>query len=352
LTPRETAALKVIEDQFRSKQAPATDDAPLVLSSDVTADASSVCGPPERPEPTDVPPGPPQPTGEQTHAEAAFRLWEVKPLQLDSFVGQRSVTQAIRNWLDWGRFQSKRREAGVPYKTPDLHFVFVGRAGTGKSQVAQIVARSLRNNGFLKHGDLVEADGFDLISGQPHEAIEAMKAKIKEAMGGMLLFDHAAVLLTSEDESGTAALRVLKKNLVAHANHFAVVLTSHSGCLLSLIDADPDLSRLFRHRLQFDDYTDTELEHIFLSFCNRYGYRVTKAAHSKVSRGLQWCRQHDADLFANGRGVWRIFEEAVHHLARRIDGISPQTEELLTTLQNGDITFSGVPAHVLGTGAD
>ena len=75
-------------------------------------------------------------------------------------------------------------------------------------------------------------------------------------------------------------------------------------------------------------------------------------AQIKLLLGFDWQLRQDAERFGYGHGVQRVFERAVHQLAGRIAGISPLTKPLLTTFQDADIVFDGVPEEVVANLAD
>jgi tellurite resistance protein len=272
--------------------------------------------------------------------------------KLDSLVGLRHVKQEIRALADWAFLQNQRRQAKLPCEPTDTRFLFVGRAGTGKTQVARLLSEILAASGVLKRGQLVEANGFDLVSREPGDAANVIKAKLRDAIGGTLLIEYAGALFSAGESSTANVLRALQQNLVAHAGRLAVVLADHSDRLLSVLDRNADWQPMFRRYWRFDDYRAGELGQILQFHCNRSQYQVTRLAQIKLLLGFDWHLHQDAERFGFGHGVQRVFERAVHQLAGRIAGISPLTKPLLTTFQDADIVFDGVPEEVFGNLAD
>ena len=179
-----------------------------------------------------------------------------------------------------------------------------------------------------------------------------IKAKLREAIGGTLLIEYAGALFSAGESSTASVLRALHQNLVAHAGRLAVVLADHSDRLLNLLDRSGDWQPMFRRYWRFDDYRAGELGQIFQFHCNRSQYQVTRLAQIKLLLGFDWQLRQDAERFGYGHGVQRVFERAVHQLAGRIAGISPLTKPLLTTFQDADIAFDGVPEDVFANLAD
>jgi tellurite resistance protein len=340
---RETAVLHAIQEQIRSERplgdgaGPPTPDA-CAAPAAVDADLPWV--------------GAVAPQQAKRVKSDAGQLREQCLAQLDSLVGLRQVKQEIRALADWAFLQNQRRRAELPYEATDTRFLFVGRAGTGKTQVARLLSEILAASGVLKRGQLIEANGFDLVSREPGEAAKIIKAQLREALGGTLLIEYAGALFSAGESSTASVLRALRQNMVAHAGRLAVVLADHSDRLLNLLDRSGDWQPLFRRYWRFDDYRAGELGQIFQFHCSRSQYQVTPLAQIKLLLGFDWQLRQDADRFGYGHGVQRVFGRAVHRLAGRIAGISPLTKPLLTTFHDADIAFDGVPDEVFANLAD
>ncbi len=340
---QETKVLQSIQDEFVAAQRCAAEAHPPQLASDGDAPSEPLPAPWERR-------AAPRETRRGQVDLGQLRADSLR--QLDAVVGLPQIKQELRELADWAAFQSQRRAAGLPHETPDLRFVFLGPAGTGKTHVARLLSQLLFAGGVLKHGHLVEADGFDLTSREPGDAARCMKDKIRQAIGGTLLIDCSGALVSAGEKPDAPPIRALRENLVAHAGRFAVVLADRSERLPHQLDRQPRLAPLFQRCWQFSGYRAGELGQMFQCCCDRNRYRVTRLAQVKLLLGLHWqLREHD-DRFGFGHGVRRVFERAVHRLASRIAGLSPLTKELLTTFQDGDIALDGVPAQVFGDLAD
>jgi hypothetical protein len=173
-----------------------------------------------------------------------------------------------------------------------------------------------------------------------------MDADFARAIGGTLLIDHAGELLSSGAQSLAAARQALLLRMAKHRGQLVVILSDRSDRLLPIIHGRSDLASAFTRHLHFPDYKVSELGQIFQRFCDRNHYQVARPAQVKLLVGLQWRLERDGELFGNGHLVRQVFEDAVYCLGSRIAGISPLTEGLLTTLEDGDIVIDGVPPSV------
>jgi hypothetical protein len=225
--------------------------------------------------------------------------------------------------------------------------LFLGPPGAGKITVARIVANALHAVGVLKSGRLIEVNPVLEASSHPAgEAEEAMGVKLAKAIGGTLLLDHASVLLTATEQPHVATRRVLLQTMAKYRGQMAFIWADHADRWQRVLDQHPELASPFTHRLQFPDYTASQLGQIFQRFCDRNQYRVTRPAQIKLLLGFRWRLERDGQRCGYGHLVRQVFEEAVHRLAHRIAGLSPLTKSLLTTFEDSDLAVPGVPVQV------
>jgi hypothetical protein len=75
--------------------------------------------------------------------------------ELESMVGLASVKRAVRSLLGLMRENAAREDAEAPPLRICLHRLFLGPPGTGKTTVAALYGRILKDMGWLSKGDLV-----------------------------------------------------------------------------------------------------------------------------------------------------------------------------------------------------
>lgn len=79
-----------------------------------------------------------------------------KPLyRLNALVGLDNVKSEVTSLISFVRMQQLRKEKGLPAVPIQLHSVFTGNPGTGKTTVAKIYAELLKEYGMLKRGHLI-----------------------------------------------------------------------------------------------------------------------------------------------------------------------------------------------------
>lgn len=148
---------------------------------------------------------------------------------LSTMVGLGGIKQHLASLLDTLEMD-QRRSAQMPGYTATracMHMVFLGNPGTGKTAVAQLVARVLSEIGVLRTGQLVVAKKADLLGRYSNHVSRNTRAMVESALGGVLLLDEAYALLQGEAELGREVLNVLVDLCYAYRGDLVVIL---AGC--------------------------------------------------------------------------------------------------------------------------
>ncbi|MGE3776422.1 MAG: AAA family ATPase [Pirellulaceae bacterium] len=264
---------------------------------------------------------------------------------LDSLVGLPQVKHEIRTLTNYLRLQQQRAAAGLPQTRLNLHLVFGGNPGTGKTTVARIVGEIYGAMGILRIGHLVETDRGGLVAEFAGQTAPKTNKKIDEALDGVLFIDEAYSLVdeSGDDPYGRESLQTLLKRMEDDRDRIVVILAGYPEEMDRLLSSNPGLKSRFNTHLTFEDYAPPELGSIFGRLCDQNHYQLPAATRAKLLLGFQWLYAHRDDHFGNGRLVRNAFETAIRRLANRIADIRQLTRTLLTTFQPEDIQLPGVP---------
>ena len=282
--------------------------------------------------------------------EAAETRNELQPLnaaalvetlhRLDRMIGLENVKAQIRRLTDLVAMQRKRSAAGLKSAEVSLHLVFTGNPGTGKTTIARYVGEIYAALGLLAKGHLVEAHREDLVAGYIGQTAIKTKAKIQEALDGVLFIDEAYslnVAHTSNEDFGKEAVSTLIAEMENNRDRIAVIVAGYTEEMKDFINMNPGLSSRFTRYIEFEDYAPQELAQIFIKLAGDNDYKLQEEANSALLAHLTAAHAKKGRGFGNGRFVRRIFEEAVEKHATRIEMSSLQDRDSLTTLTEADL---------------
>lgn len=192
-----------------------------------------------------------------------------------------------------------------------LHMCFVGNPGTGKTEVARILSRILYDAGVLSEAKVVETDGQGLIGKYIGQTGPKTKAKIDEAMNGVLFIDEAYTLLPADNGSdyGDEAIAVLLKEMEDKRGQFCVILAGYKKEMKQLLGANPGLQSRIPFTLDFPDYTREELREIAERFLQKKHYEIEDSALSLLLDITDYARNRPN--FANARTVRNILDQVI-----------------------------------------
>lgn len=176
---------------------------------------------------------------------------------LDRLIGLATVKSEIHKLVTLVRYY---REEGKDIAALSPHTIVKGSPGTGKTEVARIIARIYAALGILERGELVEVNRDKLVSAYPGESEKITAQFIEKAMGGVLFIDEAYQLTQyGPGDPGHKVIEVLLKYMEDHRGQFIVIAAGYYEQMEQFLDSNDGLRRRFARQLEFEDYTPDEL---------------------------------------------------------------------------------------------
>lgn len=262
--------------------------------------------------------------------------------ELEGLIGLASAKKAVAEQANRMAFMKLRAEQGLPaIPSASIHLVFAGNPGTGKTTVARIFGRLLKQIGYLKSGHVVEVGVQDIIGKWVGETPQKVMAKVEEAMDGVLFIDEAYGLMGHTTHTGNSygaeAITTLLKLMEDNRDRLVVIAAGYTGRMTEFLDYNPGLKSRFTEIISFSDYTPAEMCEIYARFLRDGKYTLTDDAAAALQKVMAEAPNLFRENFPNGRLVRNLFEDSVKYAATRVMKLGKPSRADLTTITLRDI---------------
>ncbi|MDX2246241.1 MAG: AAA family ATPase [Bacteroidia bacterium] len=265
-------------------------------------------------------------------------------VDLDSLIGLDSIKQRIREYSQYLNFLNLRREKGfIDAQPQNLHVVFTGNPGTGKTTVARMLGKIYKKLGLLSRGHVHEVDRADIIGEYIGQTAPKVKAAIEKARGGILFVDEAYALSRGGDDSkdyGREVIELLVKEMSGEKGDLAIVVAGYPKEMENFLISNPGLKSRFQMRFDFPDYTPQELEEIARYWAEKSLVSFSPEAMSYLDKQLTEAFRNRDRTFGNARYALSLVNEAKMNMGLRImKATDPRalSKEELSVIQMEDV---------------
>ncbi len=261
--------------------------------------------------------------------------------RLNALVGLKDVKQTITSFTNVMRVHNLRQDHDLPITPVNVHMVFRGNPGTGKTTVARLLGNIFREIGVLEKGHVVEVSRADLIGEYIGQTGPLVQKKVAEALDGILFIDEAYSLMygamPGSSGYGAEAIATLLKLMEDNRDRLIVIVAGYRDEMDQFIESNPGLKSRFTKTVDFPDFSAFELSQIFERFTKEYGYKLSADAASLIPKMIDAKKAKQTEHFGNARFIRNAFHDSVTHLANRISTIENPTRDDLMTLHKDDI---------------
>jgi hypothetical protein len=170
---------------------------------------------------------------------------------------------------------------GLDNKNQDLlHTVIEGEPGTGKTELAEKIAKIYLKLGILKSNVFKKVKRADLVAGYLGQTAIKTAKIIEECNGGVLFIDEAYSLGNAEGKDGKDSfskecIDTLNQALTESKSDFVCIIAGYADDLSkSFFSYNSGLERRFPIRFSIGTYTDEELGKIFIKKVREYEWDI------------------------------------------------------------------------------
>jgi SpoVK/Ycf46/Vps4 family AAA+-type ATPase len=278
-----------------------------------------------------------------SHSDSTDQSFDLFDSKFHQVVGMESTKAELRKRLDYYLVRRRRIAQGLPVQPQSMHMAFVGPPGTGKTTVARLYAEILAESGVLRRGHIVEVDRSGLIAEYVGHTEKKTSGVVDSALGGVLFIDEAYALANDAGDIGSGnmgygreAIDVLVKRLEDDRDDLVVIFAGYVEPMTDFLGRNEGLRSRVPTTIEFSDYTESELEEIFLGMVERDGFVMDEGTKTKVRKSITGLLA--TEDFGNARSIRNLYEEIQRNQFSRVGALGAfATRRELSELIESDV---------------
>lgn len=254
--------------------------------------------------------------------------------ELNELVGLEDVKKTFNDLVSLLTFKEKTKDH-IKLKDINLHMVFLGNPGTGKTTVARLVGSILHNLGYIREDKLIEVSAKDLIGQYVGQTAPKTQDVINKAMGGVLFIDEAYTLaVKGENSYNEEAIATLIKAMEDNRDDLVVIFAGYSKEMQDFLNSNSGITSRIGYTLNFKDYTESELIKMFENMATKSGFVLGASVKKALSSIIK--EEKNKENFGNARFIRNVFEKTVIKHASRTKNM--KSAKALKTITEEDVT--------------
>ncbi len=264
--------------------------------------------------------------------------------KLEEMIGLNQVKTRIHDYISYLRFLKLRKEQGFDETQKiNLHSVFRGNPGTGKTTIAKMLGKIYKQMGLLSNGKVHEVGRAELVGQYIGQTAPKVKEMIDKARGGVLFIDEAYSLIRSKEDSkdyGQEVVETLIKEMSDGAGDIAIIVAGYPKEMDIFLDSNPGFKSRFNIYFDFPDFLPQELSLIVELAAKQKDIEFSAEALAFLNKRVTETYRNRDETFGNARLVNSLVDEAKMNMGLRVmksADLSQVTAEMLKKVELLDV---------------
>ncbi len=242
--------------------------------------------------------------------------------ELNSMTGLNSVKNQINKLIKGVKLNKIREKKGLKVlKNQNLHMLFIGNPGTGKTTVARLMGKLLNGLGVLPSDKLLDVSAKDLIANVVGDSEVKAQKLIEDAMGGILFIDEIYGLTEGslgESYGKDVINNVLVPAMTKYNGNLLIIGAGYSKEMNNFLNNNSGLDRRFSRKIIFDDFTSDELFTVIKNYAKKQEYILDERLKQALLDLFLKTKKLKKENFGNAGDAINCFNLMVENLGERI----------------------------------
>ena len=247
--------------------------------------------------------------------------------KLNSLTGLGNAKKALNDYVAISRMSHQHKTLKI---TPQsLCWNFIGKTGTGKSTVAEILGKILQGLGILKRGQTICVNADELTGDDSYKVLERV---VKEAKDGLLFLDMDAPNIKNVNSDH---LRMWIFNKLRELHQTTALVFAQVKVSEDMIAQNLAINGVaaYDNSIVFNDFTTNELTEILVSLLKtEYHLDITSEARANVLQFIEKAKENETkESPVNARTIFHLAQTIAHITQLRLVS---SDEERIVILQD------------------